>query len=258
MVRFNHLKSRFLKTSMYSQVFAIFATSDGKSIRINKYFLFLYNEFYRQLLHSHMNEELVFIFEGIKEEDLITLSKDIENRHLNCQFKDTKKPDDTTEPDFTEEESESQSTSSTEEVIENETDFPLVGNTILKCPFPCQDVDTSWSPDDLYAHLYLKHPKEVESNYFVTIDTFIDKLEKEISRKCIYNCSASSSYKVYRLKEHYQRAHLEDPMDCQKCGKTFKNKFNLRHHMVNIEKSRCIVVRFVVKSQKIKETTRPM
>ena len=243
---------------MYSDVFVNFSTVDGKCVPINKYYLFLYSEFYSELLHSHDHEDLVFIFEALNKEDLVNLSKDINNKHMNCQVK-CKNQTEHNEAEDTEEEPNEKITkevneelieelteepteepeiqrgiSSTEEIIENERDSPLVDNKHPKCPFPCQNADKPRSPDQLFAHLYSKHPNEIESNYFIAIDTFISKLEEKISRKCIFNCK-DKQYNLSALKAHYKDSHFDEPVDCEKCGKRFKNKIRLKSHMYNVE-----------------------
>ena len=61
-----------------------FKACDKKSIQVNKYFLFLYNAFYRSILDECMNEGIVFIFEGSTLDELILLKEQIYQKHLQC------------------------------------------------------------------------------------------------------------------------------------------------------------------------------
>ena len=61
-----------------------FRSCEGKSVLINKYFLFLFNPFYRSILEELIEESLVFIFEGVSFEELILLEKQIHQKHLLC------------------------------------------------------------------------------------------------------------------------------------------------------------------------------
>ena len=62
----------------------IFKTSEGESIHINKYFLFLYDAFYRSILDTIIEGNLVFIFEGATLNELILLREQIHQKHLQC------------------------------------------------------------------------------------------------------------------------------------------------------------------------------
>ena len=61
-----------------------FKSCDGRSIEINKYFLYLYDAFYRNILEENMEERLVFIFEGAKYDELILFRDQIYQKHLQC------------------------------------------------------------------------------------------------------------------------------------------------------------------------------
>ena len=61
-----------------------FRTWDGRSIQVNKYFLLLFNDFYRSILDECMDEDKVFIFDGATLDDLTLLKKQIYQKHLHC------------------------------------------------------------------------------------------------------------------------------------------------------------------------------
>ena len=61
-----------------------FKACDKKSIQVNKYFLFLYNEFYRSILDECMDEGIVFIFDQATLDDLTLLREQIYQKHLQC------------------------------------------------------------------------------------------------------------------------------------------------------------------------------
>ena len=62
----------------------IFKSFDGRSIEVNKYFLFLYDAFYKSILEDNMEESLVFIFEGATFDELILYRDQIHQKHLQC------------------------------------------------------------------------------------------------------------------------------------------------------------------------------
>ena len=171
---------------MYSDVFVNFSTVDGECVPINKYYVFLYSEFYSELLHFHEHEDLVFIFEALNKEDLVNLSKDINNRHMNCQVKCNNQTENNEaevteeEPneevieelieELTEEQTEEsdiqRGNSSTKEIIEDKIDSPSL--LVDKCPFQCQDADIPRSPDQLFAHLQLSRMYKFLSHRLLT------------------------------------------------------------------------------------------
>ena len=61
-----------------------FKSCEGKSIEVNKYFLFLYDAFYRSILNENIEESLVFIFEGASFDEIIVLRDQILQKHLQC------------------------------------------------------------------------------------------------------------------------------------------------------------------------------
>ena len=48
----------------------IFTTNDGRIVEINKCFLFLYDEFYRNIIEENVDEDLVFVFDGYTFDEL--------------------------------------------------------------------------------------------------------------------------------------------------------------------------------------------
>ena len=72
--------------SYYENVYVNFvASNEAKTFPVNKYFLLLYNKFYRKLLVDHdMNSELMFIFDEMTSDDLEKLVAMIYDKHLGC------------------------------------------------------------------------------------------------------------------------------------------------------------------------------
>ena len=245
-----------------------FKSSEGRSIHINKYFLFLFNSFYRSILEELIEESPVFIFEGVSYDELILLEKQILLKHLQCfdhsqsmisdeddkddedkktQLARTDKPH-SIDSDLMEtsmkpeaahnnknEESEEETKNSPIEVDNSEKKY---SNDILECPFKCQEVpERDWTVDTLFAHIFSKHISDVRNNFYVSISTFIDKLSSKLSStNCAFKCEKSKH--VYNdlvtLKIHYQRCHEEDPVICAHCGDSFMNKVTLREHISRI------------------------
>ena len=72
-----------------------FSTAGGIHVLINRYFLQLYNDFFRDLLEKHENlHNLVFVFDETSLEELENLQQDIHNKHLHCGVDLQKYPND--------------------------------------------------------------------------------------------------------------------------------------------------------------------
>ena len=61
-----------------------FKSCEGNSIQVNKYFLFLYDDFYRRILDENNDASIVFIFEGATLDELNLLREQIYQKHLQC------------------------------------------------------------------------------------------------------------------------------------------------------------------------------
>ena len=219
-----------------------FKSCEGKSIEINKYFLFLYDAFYRSILDDRMEESLVFIFDGASFDELIVLRENILQKHLQCidhaQISNQK---------MDIEDCKINSVSDPSQVLSNETNYNpekrnfdedhenrnVDDDLILECPFNCKDVpESKWTPDLLFAHIFSKHDDDVKNNFYVSIDTFIDRLALKLSGKqCAFNCKTGYVYSdLTSLKFHYYRCHAEDPVICTNCGDSFKNPMIYKSH----------------------------
>ena len=285
-----------------------FKSCEGKSIQVNKYFLFLYNAFYRSILDECTDEGIVFIFEGATLDDLTLLKEQIYQKHLQCSdhsqlSEDYQKKESTEEikdlisREYVEdgklednkndvhsrlsedhqksEKNEGLSTSSIESdedgKLQNVQDAPIVESIefkeseengklqdkdkykykssveslTLKCPFKCDEgPDNNWTVDTLFAHIFSRHRSEVKNNFFVSINTFIDKLSSELSSKnCAFKCEKSrNSYADLRaLRIHYYRCHADDPVICSKCGESFLNSLTYSSHkmLCHLDKKTC-------------------
>ena len=235
-----------------------FKSCEGNSIQVNKYFLFLYDDFYRRILDENNDASLVFIFEGATFDEIIILREQIYQKHLQCGHsqlledhqiiennKDTK--------DLNSIESDENEKIQEQDKEENDLDTPIDKSTdflTLECPFNCDEVpESDWTVDTLFAHIFSKHWSDVKNNYFVSIDTFIDRLSSELSStKCALKCEKSKVYidlkskdKTRGLKTHYYRCHSEDPVICSICGDRFKNSKTYYCHTrsCHVEKKTC-------------------
>ena len=251
-----------------------FKACDKKSIQVNKYFLFLYNEFYRSILDECMDEGLVFIFEGATLDDLTLLREQIYQKHLQCSDhsqlledhqknemnedikglikresdkdgKDENKEDTNDTNKATESDEDGKLQEQDKDVLATFKDNSSSDPLTLECPFKCDEVpDSDWTVETLFAHIFSKHWSDVKNNFFVSIDTFIDKLSSELSsKKCAFKCEKSK--KVYQdllaLKTHYYRCHADEPVICSNCGDSFKNSMTYYSHTraCHVEKKTC-------------------
>ena len=253
-----------------------FRTWDGRSIQVNKYFLFLYNEFYRNILNECMDEDIAFIFEGATLDDLTLLKEQIYQKHLHCgahsqlsedhqineKIRDLnrresdedgkledKKNDvldqiDSINDTESDEDGKLQDKDKEDKVCPTE-DKSSADSLTLKCPFKCDEVpDNNWTVDTLFAHIFSRHRSEVKNNFFVSINTYIDKLSSELSSKnCAFKCEKSrNSYADVRaLRVHYFRCHADDPVICSKCGESFLNSLTYSNHkrLCHLDKKTC-------------------
>ena len=231
------------------QACVTFNTFDGKGIKINKYFLLLYNTFYRNILSEFIEEGQVFIFESATLDDLSILKEQIYQKHLQCKdcFQSSKEnqnneasSDSILRTEFVDDE-KLMDKDKLDTPDNRETDEPL----IMECPFKCNEVpDSDWTVDTLFAHIFTKHIKDVKNNFFVSIDTFIGKLGSSLSSfKCVLKCEKSRNVftDLRALKSHYYRCHVEDPVICPNCGASFNNAmaYYTHHHRTHSGKKNC-------------------
>ena len=226
-----------------------FKSCDGRSIEINKYFLYLYNTFYRSILEENMEESLIFIFEGATYDELILSRDQIHQKHLQCTdhsqsqiSEETQKISETkadTEPSsdstFEDPELSKPSSDSTSEEPELSEHRSFDDGLVLECPFKCEYIpDSQWTSDMLFAHIYSKHVNEVKNNFYVSIKTFIERLTSKVSSKncaCAFHCKSGVVYTdLVQLKIHYYRCHAEEPVICSNCGEKFTNKMTYQGH----------------------------
>ena len=205
---------------------------DGRSIQVNRYFLFLYDAFYKSILKENMENSLVFIFEGATFDELNLLKEQIYQKHLQCgDHSESSKDDQKNERNedtndivkaiepYDEATKQSKDTNIAEDKIS-------LDSLLMECPFNCDEVpDTGWTADSLFAHIFSKHRSDVKNNFYVSIDTFIERLGSELSsQKCAFKCEISRNYADLRaLRDHYHRCHTDEPVICSNCGDSFKN-----------------------------------
>ena len=216
------------------QACVTFRSCDGRSIEINKYFLFLYDAFYRNILDANMEESLVFIFEGVSFDELIVMKDKILQKHLQCVDHSQISAEN---PKIDIEECNSQSDPSPDSINDEpgvSGNKNLDDDMILECPFKCEDIpETKWTFDLLFAHIFTKHDIEVKNNFFVSIDTFIERLTSQLSsvKICAFNCKKGYVYSdLTALKMHYYRCHREETVICTNCGDSFRNSMTYKSH----------------------------
>ena len=224
-------------------------------IQVNKYFLFLYNEFYRSILDECMDEGIVFIFDQATLDDLTLLREQIYQKHLQCSDhsqlledhqknemnedikglikresdkdgKDENKEDTNDTNKATESDEDGKLQEQDKDVLATFKDNSSSDPLTLECPFKCDEVpDSDWTVETLFAHIFSKHWSDVRNNFYVSIDTFIERLGSELSsQKCAFKCEISRNYADLRaLRDHYHRCHTDEPVICSNCGDSFKN-----------------------------------
>ena len=68
-------------------IFVTLSNSQGEIVKVNRYYLELYNEFYQNILQSFgALDELYFIYENASLEDLEHLKQNINTKHLKCDL----------------------------------------------------------------------------------------------------------------------------------------------------------------------------
>ena len=213
----------------------IFKTSEGESIHINKYFLFLYDAFYRSILDTIIEGNLIFIFEGATLDELILLREQIHQKHLQCGAHSPRAKDNQMKESVTDPNQDGKLKDKNKDDLETSENISSDGTLILACPFKCDEIpEGGWTVDTLFAHIFSKHRSDVKNNFFVSIDTFIDRLGSELSSmKCALKCErARMDYSDLRaLRTHYHRCHEEDPVICSNCGDSFQNSMTHSDHI---------------------------
>ena len=196
------------------------------------------------------SEGLVFIFEGARFDELISLKEKIFLKHFQCldhqdqtsTNEQEKAPRDLTDPvqskqkediieDISNEENET-----LKHATENKS---MDDNFVLECPFKCDEVaEIDWTVDSLFAHIFCIHINDVKNNYYVSIDTFIERLSSKLSsNKCNFKCDKSKNKMIQydysdlrALKAHYYRCHVDEPVICDNCGESLKNQSTYYAH----------------------------
>ena len=227
-----------------------FKSCGGQSVLINKYFLYLFNSFYRGILEEFIEENPVFIFEGITFEELMLLEKQILQKHLQCSDQSPQLDDNDNDCDQKTQlaSNENHQTQTIEsdpiEACKNpnqgqaqepdneskiEADVDISDDILtMECPFKCPEVpESKWTVETLFSHIFSKHISDVKNNFYVSIDTFIDRLSSKLSSyNCAFKCERSRHVyeDINALKNHYKIYHLEDPVICSHCGESLMNK----------------------------------
>ena len=231
-----------------------FQTCEGKSIQVNKYFLFLYDDFFRSILDENMEDSLVFIFAEASIDELVLLKEQIYQKHLQCSLpskllksQNNKNNEDQRDPKSAESCDEGKMQEQDKEgkdVLDSSKSISSADTLTMECPFKCDEIpDKEWNEDTLFAHIFSKHWNDVRNNFFVSIDNFIDRLSSKLSStKCALNCEKSR--RVYQdlvaLKTHYRRCHAEeDPVICPNCGACYRNSMSYYDHTRSCHGAEC-------------------
>ena len=236
---------------MYNFVFVTLSNCRGETVKVNRYFLELYNGFYQNILQSFgALDELYFIYENTSLEDLEHLKQNINSKHLKCDLLNHQSEPELQAKGETLVELEILKAEDTKEEknfkdgiekikeIEDEEGSRNEYNSFQKCPFPCEDTSKNdRSADELYAHLCLHHKEELDNNFSVGIESFVRKLKRKVTKICSYGCPNIEEYKTFALLQaHYRVVHTIDPTVCDHCGVSFGNAFKLKSHLVNIKR----------------------
>lgn len=235
--------------SYYENVYVNFVASNAaKTFPVNKYFLLLYNKFYRKLLVDHdMNSELMFIFDEMTSDDLEKLVAMIYDKHLGCSDDDevrtVNKGNNNSEdvgtvrkdsddvfiegnpvPDTVSDSVKNivsklleEETANVEAVMDDDSekkDMIKKENQISKCPYECF-IGKAMDKDELYAHIHLVHDrneKDTEAScspqFKESLKELLKNLDTEISLKCYFKCSKVTYRSSQLLKEHYTKCHV--------------------------------------------------
>ena len=223
---------------MYNFVFVTLSNSRGETVKVNRYFLELYNEFYQNILRSFgALDELYFIYENTSLEDLEHLKQNINAKHLKCELQNHQIELEILNVEDTKEEKNCTDGTENNTEIEDEEGSRNENNSFQECPFPCEDPSIEdRSADELYAHLTLHHKEELDNNFSVGIESFVRKLKRKVTKKCSYGCSNIEEYKTFaQLQAHYRKVHTIDPTVCDHCGVSFGNAFKLKNHLGHLK-----------------------
>ena len=206
-------------------------------------------------------DSLVFIFEGVEFDELVSLREKIFLKHFQCldhhdqiskqnltskidSNETVKAPKDVVNSNQPEQKEDifddiSNLNEEDESLIHPTESISMDENFILKCPFQCDEVpETDWSVDTLFAHIFCSHTNDVKNNYYVSIDTFIERLTSKLSsNKCNFKCDKSKNKMIQydysdlrALKAHYYRCHVDEPVICDNCGESLKNQSTYYMH----------------------------
>ena len=162
-----------------------FSTTGGIHVMINRYFLQLYNDFFRDLLGKHKNlHNLVFVFDETSLEDLENLQQDIHIKHLHYGVDLQKYPNDENYKELQHEEEENieeadlikesfkkiicvedgeinEVSEGSTEVCTDDSQSNDVSDSSepvdMQYPFYSPESAHVWTVDSLYAHLPVGH-----------------------------------------------------------------------------------------------------
>ena len=59
-------------------------SSEGKVVRVNRYFLLLYNDFYNRLLSQLDTDDVTIVFDDVSFCDLQSFQEIVHGKHLRC------------------------------------------------------------------------------------------------------------------------------------------------------------------------------
>ena len=230
-------------------------SSDGKLVKVNKYFLFLHNDFYKNLLVDLNSDDVTIVFDDVSFCDLLVFQKSVHEKHFKCintaediEQQNTSRTDTGTRSEKKSDSDEqlnigvdnNEGIEESNEKVENSETF-----NEIKCPFKCINECKNWTEDTIFAHIFTDHHKDVDDNYQLSIERFIKNLYPKVSIKCALdsNCASFKSINleskryskdsikgINDLKNHYIQVHGEDSSICDNCGKEFRTKKHLRTH----------------------------
>jgi len=111
----------------------------------------------------------------------------------------------------------------------------------LQCPF--ESSFTRNSSDEMFAHIFINHRKDIRRNHKFGIVRFLKKLENDVSKNCVFNCQLSNTppheKAHYSMEKHYKKFHIEKKIEksktlevCSHCDKKIL-RGSMKRHLEN-------------------------
>ena len=132
-------------------------SSEGKTVNVNKYFLMIYNEFYRSLLTELQSDDVTIVYDDFSFADLLSFQKLVNEKYFKCTttVEDPKeqkpyKAEIETKKDTSDSKEEENILEASEENITEESNKKSLIRSGIKCPFNCEKAFNNC----ICSHLY--------------------------------------------------------------------------------------------------------